>query len=1142
MPGMSVLVGPNGCGKSNLIEAIRWVIGGTSARQVRGTDMSQVIFNGSDARKSMARASVELILDNTDGEIASRFANYKEISVRRDVNRNGESGYFLNDTPCRRMDITDIFLGSGLGTNSYAIIEQGQIARMADSKPEQLRAFIEEAAGVSRYRVKRSSTEAKIERTLKNLEEVQNKQADRKQRMRELRAQIRIVEKSKRYRSECAELKAQQFALKARVTLKEQERVKQEHHATSGKKESVKTDLLNLEREEGELLEEFERANNTFNEAQAVFYQQKSTLERSEQSLKTHVERSEQCTRELTACGNARQKQLAKIAEEKANIEQVAEQLKRVETDYSARNTEVQQYRQDWQTCDSEVQKIEHALEEIDGQLEAARTLLRRAESECSEATQKQTLCKNHLRNLANERSRFSEQELTDSANKDEGNEYMRLQTQMKQLRADGKRLQHALAEAEKAFNLISKEHARLQHLSVQNASLKLATREQALRQYLEACKLNEMPMLIECLCIDDSWLKAICLVLEHHLHAYYLNDLDIAHMRLGERPNTETSWGFVTTPTVSASESSDAPKGAIWLHSMIKRDEAAGEVLASLCRGVMAVPNQQSAFDMRTSLGANESVVSRDGVWVGEGFVRFAGSVYDKALNVEALNKEFAEAEHQLQEAQQRLERERVALDEYRALETTRNETLLAASEAEGRRVERQNLHDKQRTRVAEIADEVASNEEALTGLAARGKQLDKALNEAQTHEKTVSELKHGQQKLRDKARGVARTARIALDEYSERMRVLELERERLQSAAKSANQNIEHLNMSAKQDKARTETLENEVQEIKTHIVELQSTLKPELRTHKAHEQAVEKTHDALSEIQQKQRKYRERHSEAQHKHDNAKAALSDLDLRIRELQMVVDNSYQGIKNEGLEVSEIMQTLSASDSDASISKKIDQITMRIERLGPVNMVAVQDLEKESKALSLLEEQHKDVLASLDNLQQVMQRIDSEARKQFFDTVKRLDKCLLGYFKRLFNGGEVSLKVEGNDPWSGGVFFHARPPGKRNQIVYQLSGGEKTLLSIALIFAIFELNRAPFCLLDEVDAALDDANIKRFVLLLREVQKRVQLICVSHNPLTMEQGDYLLGISMKETGVSQVIGVNLESVSEMVAQSQAQS
>ena len=1128
-PGVLVLVGPNGCGKSNLIEAIRWVIGGSSARQVRGMDVGHVIFNGTDVRKPLSRASVELVLDNSDGASIERIARYKEISVRREVSRDGVSNYYLNGTLCRRSDITDIFVGTGLGQGGYAAIGQGRIASLAEGNTETLRGLIEEASGVSRYRIKRRQTENKIAHTHEHLEQVTEEQRHSAERVKELKAQTKHAEKYQRYTAQRDKLSGQQLALQARVALREQERVSAERAQLVQQQQGLETELETLKQQENTLLQQFEAERGKLDAAQVTFYEQKSVIKGVDERLTQRKQQQATCERELQGLKTDRDKQSAEMARCETALGTYGAEFEKFDGEYAACTAQTEELRAVSEKCDADVDAHDRALEACKEQVHSARIALMESQQGLQRVINDLNACHEKLKDLDREQERLTVFARSAKDDQPQAQDYARLEALGAQLRERTENAQSAFNETQARCHALDEEYAQLQEHKVRNALLTPVSHDKTLQAYLGLLRSEQLPMLVEHLSVDERWVKAVCLVLAQHLHAYMLEDVNALSKHLEDLPFIEHAWGFVHATDYIAPKIAP-PEGGHWLSELVKSDGAPTNVLKGLCRDVVAVENTQSAFNMRAQLEGHQSVVSQEGVWLGHGFIRVASDARDNTQAIRDINTQFAQVGEQLQQARTQLARQRVTLEECQVAEKEHSDQLLAASVEEGRRSEQQKLLLNQKERMQEIADERDRLAERITSLEREREEVERRAGTAHDdEEKQLSERVREQQVERDKARNAARVAHADLEKSLNRAHELKLKQVDLRNTEKSDQQGLKYLTQQHEQNTRRAEELEAQLRDHQAVVAQLEEQISPQRDSQKQSEASLKSGQDILADIQTQQHQNRERARQTQQEYDNNKQAVADLDLSLGKLRINVEHAYKNIKTHHQDIDALMQELSETDSEANFERQKLSLETRIENLGPVNLAATQELATVSEKSDKMEKQKADVLASLDNLEKVMQRIDTDARKSFFNTVKRLNESLSHYFKKLFQGGDATLKVSGNDPWSGDVSFYARPSGKRNQMVQQLSGGEKTLLSIALVFAIFEFNRAPFCLLDEVDAALDDANILRFQKLLVQVSKNVQILCVSHNQLTMEHADYLLGVSVDDTGVSQVLGVDLE-------------
>tara|TARA_B100000902_G_scaffold17567_1_gene21081 strand:- start:6547 stop:8940 length:2394 start_codon:yes stop_codon:yes gene_type:complete len=796
---MSCIVGPNGCGKSNVIDAVRWVLGESSAKNLRSDSMTDVVFNGSSSRKPVSKASVELFFDNKEGRIGGEFSSYSEISVRRSLELDGQSNYYLNGTSCRKKDITDVFLGTGLGPRSYAIIEQGMISQLVSAKPEEMRGYIEEVAGISRYLERKKETESRIKRTKENLSRLEDLREEISRLLFKLQRQAKAAEKYHELRKE--ETKAQLMLLGSKwrdvsliLQTKEKEVKDQELKVEeiNSEKNTSDSEIIKLRAQQIEL-------QTNLDKVQQEFYSFGADISRTEQE----------------------------ISLKKGRVQEIGEKIATNNIQISSRAKEIESLENNKSLALEELTSIENEL-----------------------------------------------QSLKEGADEEPNK-----------------------AEAEK---------------------------------------------------IEGSWLV------------------------------------FITQSK---------------------------NILSNLSEYIRV---------MKTKLSKNESV--------------------DEVINkIESLGKELND-----------LEKEPIRLTKLT------QDFLINASE--GAKQQRINLIDK-------------------------------------------------------------------TDKYAE-----------LQAKLASLNSEDSHINNRLQDLNKENLSLEKESQELRQPINEIQQTLDELLSDRLKVEDKLLESRKAIEECNASIHKIEREKIEKEQAAITLRELLENLRLERQASKIEQSNIEEQVKDLQGDLSKIRENLEQDKSVETYSSDLEAIELKISRLGAINLAAMEEYDQESKRKDLLDEQHNELMEALETLEKAITKIDKETRTTFKDTFDKLNNSLSQSFPKLFGGGHAELIMLGDDLLTCGIGISARPPGKKNASVSQLSGGEKALTAIATVFAFFELNPAPFCLLDEVDAPLDDLNTMRFIDLVDEMSQRVQFVYITHNKISMEKSKHLMGVTMQEPGVSRMVAVDVDQAVEMAA------
>ena len=1147
-PGNIVgVVGPNGCGKSNVIDAVRWVMGEVSARSLRGDTMADVVFNGSRSRQPVSRASVELVFDNLDGRVGGRFAAYNEIAVRRQIVRDGQSSYWLNGTRCRRRDVMDVFHGTGLGPRSYAIIEQGMIARIIEARPDDLRDFLEEAAGISMYKERRRETENRMRHTVENLDRLNDLRDELARRLAHLKRQATMAGKFRELEGVRRELEAEHLALQWRgldeqadrdarrvadqqtrldAALAGQRRIESEiekarsAHAeamdaynrryrgvidagaeVARTEESIQAIRRRREEISGAIREEAERVEAARRQIEGERRQREELagrLAREEPALADLRERSSEARRELNHCENA-------VLDVQAELEALSER----ERD-PARTVHAEQAR---------IQHLESSMEELEARAQALESERAGVDPEAL------------ARKVEPVRRRLAEME----------RELETVEAECVRARDAVQSLREAVRVAERALQdtreALGRHRARVASLDALQQEA-LGTGAGGLADWLEARGLADAPRLAQAVRVAPGWERAVETVLGARLQAVRTEPFEA----VAADAAATLEQGSLTVVDAGAPVPGGAAngEGPATLRSKVETEWS----IASLLDGVRCAENLEEGLRCRARLASGESVVTPQGVWLGPTWMHVRGGggeehgVLERERALEALGRDIERA------AEEAEERERAVGELSRALRDSEE----AHAAAQG------SLNEGHR-RTAALRSELAACVAAAERASERSSALAAELAEVVARigadrEKLASAREHLGRSSNDLSRLADERARCEERRRASRER-LAIARERwqqvrddahaLELGIEAARSRLGASEEASGRDRRRLEELEERLaslgvalEETETPLAEATQTLETRLARRASLESVMR---EARTEVERVEGVVRSTDEDRQRQVAEVQAERETLQ-RLREESrdtLVLRTTVEGrLDASGQALDALLGRLEPdADADAWV-EKIEAIQRRIARLGPINLAAIEEHEQHAERKRYLDAQHADLEEALATLDTAIQKIDRETRTRFRETFERVDEGLGRMFPRLFGGGAASLQLTGEDVLGAGVTVMARPPGKRNTSIAALSGGEKALTAIALVFAIFDLNPAPFCLLDEVDAPLDDANIGRFRELVAEMAKRVQLVLVTHNKITMEIAAQLIGITMNEPGVSRLVVVDVEEALEM--------
>ena len=1146
-PGSVVgVVGPNGCGKSNVIDAVRWVMGEVSARSLRGDTMADVVFNGSGTRKPVSQASVELVFDNLDGRIGGRFAAYNEIAIRRRVVREGQSKYWLNGTRCRRRDVMDVFHGTGLGPRSYAIIEQGMISRVIEAKPEELRDFIEEAAGISKYKERRRETENRIRHTIENLERLNDLREELGRRLAHLKRQATLAEKYRELKAAQRALEAEHLALRWRALDEEAGR-----HAAEIADQQRRLDaaLAGQRRTEAELEKTraaFTEATDAFNRCYRDVLGAGAEIARSEESIRSIRRRREELTetmRQETGRLDAAKSQienerrqrealaarlevdepvLAGLQEQSANarreLREIEQEVLSLQAEFEAWSEREREPARAVHTEQARIRHLESGIEELDAR---ARVLETERDTIDPEALERET---------APIRLRFEamERELETAEA-----EQSRAQAAVRELRDTGHAAAKTLHDARETLGQLRARAASLTALQ-QEA---LGAGSGAMTAWIEAKGLAGVPRLAQVMRVAPGWEHAVEAVLGTRLQAVRAD----AFESMAEDA-AALEQGTLTAIDVGAPEPA-APDDANGLATLRSKVEADWPI-AGLLHGVLCATSLDEALAARSRLAAGESVITAQGVWLGPAWlhVRRGGvegyGVLEREQALEALGREIERTDADVQAHEQAAREHSEALraaeaahaDVQRSLNEGHRRYAAMRSELTARTAE----SEQAARRIAGIETEradVASRIEAGRGeLASAYERVERLSNELS---RLAGERTQWEDRRRAR-RGQLEHTRERWQGAHDEAHALELRvegmRTRLEASEEASGRDLLRL----EEIEGRRRILGDTLDEIETPLAQAAQALEEQLARRTSLETVMREARGEVERLEERLRRTDEDRQRRVVEVEKERETLEQLRVASQETLVLRKTVKERLDATGQTLDALLERAGADADPDAWAGKIEAMERRITRLGPINLAAIEEHEQQAERKRYLDAQHADLEEALATLDTAIQKIDRETRIRFRETYERINEGLGMAFPRLFEGGSAELRLTSEDLLGAGVTVVARPPGKRNTTIQLLSGGEKALTAIALVFAIFELNPAPFCLLDEVDAPLDDANVGRFCELIEEMAKRVQLVLVTHNKLTMETAQQLIGVTMNEPGVSRLVAVDVGQAVEM--------
>jgi len=1137
------VVGPNGCGKSNVIDAVRWVMGELSAKHLRGDNMTDVVFNGSTARKPVGSAAVELIFDNADGKIGGPYASYGEISLRRQVTRDGTSAYFINGTRCRRKDITNLFLGTGLGARSYAIIEQGMISRVIDARVDDMRAFVEEAAGVSRYKERRRESEVRIAETRENLERLQDVRDEVEKQIRHLQRQAASARRYQGLKQQERRLMAEVLALR----LRDLDSGAEVHDAAVRERElAMQGELAALRAAEAAI--ERQRAvhgahSESLSAVQARYYEVGAAISRLEQSiehtrelrerqradlvqteaalgdLSAHIERDQQQLQDVRAA-------LARLAPEREAAEGAESAAAAAQ---EASEQALQQWQQRWEAHTQAVGVAERLAQVERARLEQLENQLRRLEGQAQRlAGEQQGLAAEEdgaqLAGLALAESQARVLSESLAAALAAG------QARVQSLRAAELVAEDSLEQARAARAAVRAELTSLEALQ----AAALSDRAGQAGEWLRTAGLSQRPRIAAALEVESGWERAVETALGDYLEAVCVDGLDALTEALAA----------LDAGSVTLMESAGAAP-ATAAATLASRVRGPAAVLRQLSR-VLTAGSLPEALRARAALAEGQSLITREGEWLGRDWLRVSraadahAGVLGREQRLKGLRAVAEAADARALDAEQALGAARAALAQAEAEGDTtqqdiqrahqRHAELLGALQAARARAQgASELRERLQQERGEAAREQAAAAAARAHAAA---ELGRALRERATLEGREGALA-GEREERRTALAASR-ARAQAVQLSARDLHVQVESRR--STESSMVLGIGRMSEQREQLTRRRGELEQQLARGDEPILAAQASLNETLAARLSVEAELGVARSALEEVEVSLRALDEERLTAEQRANAARAGVEQARLAAQETHVRRAALAEQFAETGCELAAVLGGLAAEASLATSEQTLAETRTDIERLGAVNLAAIDELQDHTRRKEYLDSQFADLTSALDTLAEAMRRIDKETRSRFEDTFERINLGLREKFPRLFGGGHAYLELVGEDKLTAGVAVMARPPGKKNSTIHLLSGGEKALTAVALVFSIFDLNPAPFCLLDEVDAPLDEHNVGRFCDIVRDMSNRIQFVFITHNKSTMELASQLIGVTMNEPGVSRLVTVDVDEAVRLAA------
>ena len=1146
LPGQLVgVVGPNGCGKSNIMDAVRWVLGESKASELRGESMQDVIFNGTTTRKPASRASVELVFDNADHRAGGQWGQFAEIAVKRVLTRDGNSSYYINNQPVRRRDVQDVFLGTGLGPRAYAIIGQGTISRIIESRPEELRLFLEEAAGVSKYKERRRETENRLSDTRENLTRVEDILRELNANLEKLEKQAEVAQRYNTLQADSTLKQHQLWFLKRRDAENDQGKIKSDVDQAVNALESRIADLRHVESDLETIRQAHYDAGDEVNKAQGALYEASAEVGRLEAEIRFVVEGRQRAEQRLQQLVEQTAQWGTRSQDAQAELETLAEQAAMAEDQSMTLAAQVEDQAM-------ALPDLEEALRKAQNDATAQRASVVQVQQQIGVLAADQRNVEEQSRQLENRRERL----LTDRnalAAPDEAR-LNGLQEQLaaaEALVAESEARLHELQEQVPVLDedrrerqkAVNDESARLADLSARIEALK-ALQEKVrtdgkLKPWLSKHGMEGLEGLWSRIHIESGWENALESALREKLGALEVSRLDMVRAFASDAPPAKLS--FFSPPSAGhAPARSGLPSGCRALADLLRVSDAGlAALLGDWLQGCYTAPNLDDALGWRGQMQHGEVLYVPAGHAVTAHSVSFyaqdseQAGLLARAQEIENLDKQLraqtliaeesrsalVKAEAAYADASQRLigVRQEATATQTRAHEL-QVETLRLSQMAEQTRARSQQIEGD----LAEVDALLEELQERRVTAEARFEELDMQLADSQERhaqlDERVIEAERKLAECREQQRSLERQAQEA--QFSQRS--LQARQAELQRTLDTAAQQIQSI--AAEADRAHDELA-------RLSDAAAQGGLQDALNLKMAREQELGAKRSAYDDLTAKLRASDERRVAFERELEPLRQRITDLQLKEQASRLGLEQYTQLLTDAQADLQAVAQSIEEGEVRLyGLQGEIDRLHREINALGPVNLAALDELASARERKTFLDSQTADLTDAMTTLEDAIRKIDGETRELLGSTFHTVNQHFGRMFPELFGGGQARLVMTGEEILDAGVQVMAQPPGKKNQTIHLLSGGEKALTAIALVFAIFQLNPAPFCLLDEVDAPLDDANTERYARLVASMGKETQFLFISHNKIAMEMAEQLIGVTMQEQGVSRIVAVDMES------------
>ena len=1134
------VVGPNGCGKSNVMESVRWVLGESSAKEMRADAMDAVIFNGTSNRKPISRASVELIFDNSLGGASGEWSQYAEISVKRVIERQKGSTYYINNTAVRRRDVADLFLGTGLGGRAYAIIGQNTISRIVEAKPEELRVFLEEAAGISRYKERRRETELRLRDTRENLTRVEDICRELQKQITKLESQAVVTQKYHGLQVSLKQTQGQFWVLKKRDASNAWEKTKTQVEKLVIELEAKTAELRKSESGLETHRQAFYNAGEAINVAQAAYYEANALVANLENQVKQNADARDRMSMQL------QQLEESISRNTQAQIES-NEKLAQLNTSLAGVTEKEQEARQ-------ALDVLKLSLPEKEAVFKATVTQLELSAKAVLEANQRIQIDTNNVQHL--------NQQMNDSSQ-----QIQRLEEALGQLETPDDKL---IASTQESFN-----HAQKEVISIEKIIQKMRADEEALRtkintlreqqnqdqralsqaeaevhslekiqqslnaegqlsEWLSNKGLDSNVRLWEKIKIDDAWSVALEAILGERLNAL-LSEESYA----GDRPPAALVLGFAkTTAQALKPNASFTPL----ISTVVNATDALKVILEDWLAGSYLLLDGEDGVKASKMLAPGERLVNKQGDVFSRSSVVYHGEntslhgVIERQQRLAELHKMLPKLQDTVSTIVKSLNTTENDLGELRTRQQQESSRLKEAMQA-------LNQQQLEVSRLEQLHQTAISREKNLkSDIETVKNRHEQLLTDAQNKESVLKDVT-AQINVLEGTRATDLEARVEAEKAYQGLRdtVLEAERkyQEVDFEIKIINNNINEL-------KIKINVINQEMEAFSLRKIEVEQTLastpmetlkgnlSEAVSSKQLRETALSEARNLLESQEAEMKSLEQVRMQNEQQLSPLRDKLEQGRLSDQEARIYFEQCQQSLEETGLDEQALLANLGEDAKVSVFQQKTSDLEKQIERLGAVNLAAIQELENEAERKTYLDSQMQDLIKASETLEDAINKIDKETRDKLMETFNKANNHFGELFSTLFGGGQAKLELLGEEILDTGLQVFAQPPGKKNTTIQQLSGGEKALTALALVFALFRLNPAPFCLMDEVDAPLDDSNTERFCAMVKKMSEKTQFLFVSHNKITMEIAQQLIGVTMQESGVSRIVDVDMDTAMQM--------